>query len=61
MPLDQWQRKVNNSLLHSISKNLDDYETRVNSDGKTEVRWVVSRHTFNWEDPNHIKALINNY
>ena len=61
MPLDQWQRKVNNSLLHSISKNLDDYETRINSDGETEVRWVVSRHTFNWEDPNHIKALINNY
>lgn len=61
MPLDQWQRKVNNSLLHSVSKNLDDYETRINSDGETEVRWVVSRHTFNWEDPNHIKALINNY
>ena len=61
MPLDQWQRKVNNSLLHSVSKNLDDYETRINSDGQTEVRWVVSRHTFNWEDPNHIKALINNY
>ena len=61
MPLDQWQRKVDNSLLHSVSKNLDDYETRVNSDGETEVRWVVSRHTFNWEDPNHIKALINNY
>lgn len=61
MPLDQWQRKVDNSLLHSVSKNLDDYETRINSDGETEVRWVVSRHTFNWEDPNHIKALINNY
>ena len=61
MPLDQWQRKVNNSLLHSVSKNLEDYETRINSDGETEVRWVVSRHTFNWEDPNHIKALINNY
>ena len=61
MPLDQWQRKVDNSLLHSVSKNLDDYETRINSDGETEVRWVVSRHTFDWEDPNHIKALINNY
>lgn len=61
MPLDQWQRKVDNSLLHSVSKNLDDYETRINSDGETEVRWIVSRHTFDWEDPNHIKALINNY
>ena len=46
----------------SISKNLDDYETRVNPEtGALEVRWVVRRHTFDWENPKHIRALLNNY
>ena len=62
MPLSQWQTKVNNALLHTISKNLEDYETRENPITKEiEVKWVVRKHTFNWEDPSHIKALINNY
>ena len=25
------------------------------------VKWVVRRHTFNWENPLHVRALINNY
>ena len=61
MPLEQWQRKVSNSLLSSVSKNLEDYETRINEKGETEVKWVVRRHTFDWENPKHIRALINNY
>ena len=62
MPLDEWQRKVDNSLLSSVSKKLSDYETRENpKTHKTEVRWVVRRHTFNWEDPQHIAAFIANY
>lgn len=61
MPRDQWERKVSNSLLSSISKNIEDYETRINEQGEIEVKWVVRRHTFDWEDPKHIKALISNY
>ena len=61
MPLEQWQRKVSNSLLSSVSKNLEDYETRINEQGETEVKWVVRRHTFDWENPKHVRALINNY
>ena len=61
MPLEQWQRKVSNSLLSSVSKNLEDYETRINEKGETEVKWVVRRHTFDWENPKHVRALINNY
>lgn len=61
MPLDQWERKVGSALLHTVSKDIKDYETRINSNGETEVRWIVRRHTFDWENPTHIKALINNY
>jgi len=62
MPLDKWQERVNNALLHTISKNLEDYETRENPYTKEiEVKWVVRKHTFDWENPSHIKALINNY
>ena len=61
MPLADWQQRVNNSLLHTISKKLSDYETRKNPcSGEIQVKWVVRRHTFNWEDPQHVRALINN-
>ena len=62
MPLDKWQERVSHALLHTISTNLDDYETRTNPwTGETEVLWVVRKHTFDWENPSHIKALINYY
>ena len=58
----EWQRRTSNALLHTISRNLDDYETRTNPyTHALEVKWVVRRHTFNWEDPVHVRALINNY
>ena len=53
----QWQQKVDDALLSSISKNLKDYEVR--QDGM--IKWVVRQHTFDWENPAHIRALINNY
>ena len=59
--LEEWQHKVDNALLHTISKNLEDYETRVGFSGETEVKWVVRHHTFDWENPTHIKLLIDNY
>lgn len=62
MPFPQWQSRVNNALLHTISKNLNDYETRQNPQtGELEVKWVVRQHHFDWENPAHIKALINHY
>ena len=60
MPYDQWRARVDNALLHTISKDLQDYEV----DGiapDCKVKWVVRRHIFNWEDPLHVRALINNY
>ena len=59
--LPQWHEKVDNALLHTISKKLEDYETRTNDTGEIEVKWVVRRHIFDWENPQHIKALINTY
>lgn len=57
-----WKQKVTNSYLSSISKNLVDYETRKNPHtGEIEVKWIVQRHVFNWENPKHIRALIEHY
>ena len=59
---EDWQERVNNSLLHHISKDIKDYQTRQNQyTGELEVRWVVREHTFDWENPLHVKALINWY
>ena len=60
IPYDEWKRRTDNALLHTISRNLKDYETR-GTPPNLEVKWVVRRHTFNWEDPTHVRALINNY
>lgn len=47
IPLKQWEERVSHALLHTISKNLEDYETRKNGE-EIEVKWVVRRHTFDW-------------
>ena len=58
---EEWEQKVENALLHSISKNIEDYQTKTDGDGNLLVKWIVRRHTFDWENPSHIKALIDNY
>ena len=59
---DEWQNKVDNSLVHYISKNIDDYEKRINPyTGQEEIKWMVREHHFDWENPAHIRALINWY
>lgn len=60
MTLDEWRRKTSASFSPRISKNLEDYETK-EENGITYVKWVVYRHTFNWEDPKHVKALLTYY
>lgn len=54
---EEWERRIN-STYFPISKNIEDYETR--NEG-TEVKWIVRRHTFDWENPVHVYALICNY
>lgn len=61
MPLEQWHERTSHALLHTISKKLSDYETRTLPNGEIEVKWVVRKHIFNWENPHHINALINNF
>lgn len=54
---EEWQRRTQKALLHSISKKIQDYQVR--ADGM--IKWVVREHTFNWENPLHVRALLNNY
>ena len=61
MPFSAWQKRVDAALLHSISKKIEDYETRTAPDGSIEVKWIVRRHTFDWTNPAHVRALLNNY
>lgn len=60
IPLDEWQRRVEHSYTHTISRNLADYETRKTENG-VEVKWVVYKHTFDWTNPKHVQAFINFY
>lgn len=59
---EEWQRRISSSLLHTTKKNLSDYETRENPlTHQQEVKWVVRHHTFDWENPHHIRNLIVYY
>lgn len=60
---DEWVRKLERyKYMSYVSKNIEDYETRINEQsGKLEIKWVVKRQTFDWENPWHIRQLINNY
>lgn len=57
----EWRAKVESPLLSFMSKKIEDYETRKTEEGTTEIKWVVRHQTFDWENPTHIKALIDNY
>lgn len=60
MTVPEWERKVAKCYLPWISRDLADYETR-EGEGGLEVKWIVRKHTFDWEDPKHIAALVDNY
>lgn len=51
---EEWERRINTTYF-PISKKIEDYETK--NEGK-EVKWVVRRHTFDWENLQHVRALI---
>ena len=62
LPYDKWKEKLANSYRTSISHNIEDYETRYNeATNELEVKWVVRQHTFDWENPWHIRHLITYY
>jgi len=48
---------VDHAYTSTVSKNIEDYEVR--EDGM--VKWVVCEHKFDWENPLHVRALLNNY
>lgn len=58
---EQWRRKLDSIYLNNVSHDLADYETKIAPDGTLLVHWIVKHHTFDWENPAHIRALLNNY
>jgi hypothetical protein len=60
LPYKVWRERVDHSYTSRISRNIADYETRGEGD-TLEVKWVVCEHTFDWENPKHVRALLNNY
>ena len=59
---ENWYNKVNNSWRTTLSRDINDYETRENPyTHQLEVKWVVRQHHFEWENPWHIRHLITYY
>lgn len=58
---DEWRYRISHSYTSRISNNLADYETRVRPDGTLEVKWVICLHDFDWENYQHVYALMNHY
>lgn len=57
---EEWHRKLAASYNPRLSRRLEDYETRVTREG-TQVKWVVRQQKFDWENPKHVRALMENY
>ena len=60
VPYPLWKYKVDHAYTHLVSRNIQDYETRGEGDN-FEVKWMVCQHTFDWENPKHVRALLNHY
>ena len=54
---EDWQNRVDHSYTSRVSRNIEDYDVR--ADGM--VRWVICEHHFDWENPLHVRALLNHY
>ena len=57
---DIWKHKVDTAYTSRVSRNLKDYETRGEGDS-LEIKWIVCQHTFDWENPKHVRALLTHY
>lgn len=58
---EEWERRTSHTYTHTISQNIGDYETRELPDGSVEVKWVICKHNFDWENYRHVYALMNNF
>lgn len=58
---NQWQYKVDHSYSSRVSKDIKDYEVRINDKGEEEVKWVIYKHTFDWRDPAQVCAFMTYY
>lgn len=41
--------------------NIEEETTRLNDKGEVEIKWMVRRHNFDWENTKHIASLIKFY
>ena len=57
---DEWKKRTEKTYTHTISQDLKDYETKEEG-GILMVKWVICRHTFDWENPLHVRALLTHY
>ena len=58
LPREEWERRTAASLLPRPPI----YETRNNPyTGEPEIKWIVRRQAFNWEDPHHIRSFLTTY
>lgn len=58
----QLEKKLAAALTHHVNQDINSYETRINPQtGEVEYKWVVCEHTFDWENPLHVRALLNVY
>lgn len=56
----EWDKKIASNYYNHISNNIEDYTTRI-VNGEEQIEWMVRHHTFDWENPDHVRALISNY
>jgi len=56
----QWRRNLAKNRNPFVSHNLRDYETHF-INGKFMIKWVVRHQKFDWENTDHVRALLNNY
>lgn len=61
MRREEWDRKVAATYMPYISKNIEDYERRIDENGQEWIKWVVSRQAFDWENPEHVRCLFEHY
>ena len=57
---EEWEKRVSTAYTSRVSKNLNDYETQGEGDD-LRIKWVICEHTFDWENPQHVRALLNYY
>lgn len=57
---EEWQQKADSYLL-PMDRDPDHHEHRTLPDGTTEIKWTIRHQEFDWENIEHIKALIEYY